>query len=103
MTYEEIKEIRANKPFISKEGAEYSQMIDAAIEKQIPKKPRFVDYKFYKSTFAHCPNCNYCFGETKPKMCVNVSSMKMLMRSEKMCSCEKCGQRIDFTEEGAEE
>lgn len=74
-----------------------------SLEKQIPKKPIFVYFEFDKSTCAYCPNCYYCFGETKPTMCMNTRTMKMLMRSEKMCSCEKCGQRIDFTEEGVEE
>lgn len=74
-----------------------------ALEKQIPKKPIFVYFRFDKSTCAYCPSCDHCFGETKPTMCMNVTTMKMLMRNGKMCSCGKCGQRIDFTEEGAEE
>lgn len=103
MNINALNAVCGQKDFWDYEFEKALEMAIEALKKQIPKKPRFVDVKFCKYTFAYCPNCNLCFGETKPKMCAYVRDKKMLMRSEKMCSCEKCGQRIDFTEEGAEE
>ncbi len=78
------------------------RMAIKALEMQIPKKPTFTDFNFdgIKSTCAYCPNCDCSFGEIAPSVCANIHTMKLLFRYDrKMCSCERCGQRIDWGNE----
>ena len=62
MTFEEVKRIRENPTFKNCDNAELSEMIDKAIEKQIPKK-----CKGFKDTcscgygvFPHMSYCSQC-------------------------------------------
>lgn len=92
MTYEEIKEIRANKTFISKEGAEYSQMIDAAIEKQIPKKVVVEE--------SECETLDMETGEWFPDIREDwicpVCGEYAIPYDYKYCC--NCGQKLDWSE-----
>lgn len=63
------------------------KLIDVAIEKQIPKKPRFEGDGYWRGELVYdtwiCPNCNtdYEVGTDTHKYCPN------------------CGQAIDWSEE----
>lgn len=93
MTYEEVKRIRNEHPARGVDNHELARMIDAAIEKQIPKKPILIEDKMYC-----CPNKG-CWNNLlfKYKVYPNVLNEKKGLRF-----CLACGQRIDW-EEGAEE
>lgn len=96
MTNEEaLNQINSTNPFMqgSNKQEEYFDMIRKAIEKQIPKKPQYVDTRFrhhgrkisdgssldkcYK-----CPNCN--------------SHIFHVFDTEKCC--QYCGQALDWSD-----
>ena len=81
MTYEDVKRIRQNPTAEDVDNAELSRMIDAAIEKQIRKKPILqgdgISYR--------CPVCNRDVGFVD------------LLASETQPYCD-CGQAIDWSD-----
>ena len=87
MTYEEVKEIRNNGEIEHANIRELQKLIDVAIEKQIPKKPRFEGDGYWRGELVYdtwiCPNCDtdYEVGTDTHKYCPN------------------CGQAIDWSEE----
>jgi len=87
MTYEEVKKIRNNGEIEHANIRELQKLIDVAIEKQIPKKPRFEGDGYWRGELVYdtwiCPNCNtdYEVGTDTHKYCPN------------------CGQAIDWSEE----
>ena len=87
MTYEEVKKIRTNGEIEHANIRELQKLIDVAIEKQIPKKPRFEGDGYWRGELVYdtwiCPNCNtdYEVGTDTHKYCPN------------------CGQAIDWSEE----
>ena len=87
MTYEEVKKIRNNGEMEHANIRELQKLIDVAIEKQIPKKPRFEGDGYWRGELVYdtwiCPNCNtdYEVGTDTHKYCPN------------------CGQAIDWSEE----
>ena len=87
MTYEEVKEIRNNGEIEHAIIRELQKLIDVAIEKQIPKKPRFEGDGYWRGELVYdtwiCPNCDtdYEVGTDTHKYCPN------------------CGQAIDWSEE----
>lgn len=78
MTYEEVKRIRQNPTLDDIDNKELAEMIDNAIEKQIPKKP--VDKSIENIKFMLCP----CCGNN------NILSL------DKYCS--DCGQALDWSD-----
>lgn len=79
MTYEEVKRIRQNPTPEDIDNEELSKMIDAAVEKQIPKKPlnkQLVDNGYRWQWI--CPNCNTIKITTENQFC-----------------CD-CGQALDW-------
>lgn len=87
MTYEEVKKIRNNGEIEHANIRELQKLIDIAIEKQIPKKPRFEGDGYWRGELVYdtwiCPNCDtdYEVGTDTHKYCPN------------------CGQAIDWSEE----
>ncbi len=87
MTYEEVKKIRNNGEIEHANIRELQKLIDVAIEKQIPKKPRFEGDGYWRGELVYdtwiCPNCDtdYEVGTDTHKYCPN------------------CGQAIDWSEE----
>ena len=87
MTYEEVKKIRNNGEIEHANIRELQKLIDVAIEKQIPKKPRFEGDGYWRGELVYdtwiCPNCDtdYEVGPDTHKYCPN------------------CGQAIDWSEE----
>ena len=87
MTYEEVKKIRNNGKIEHANIRELQKLIDIAIEKQIPKKPRFEGDGYWRGELVYdtwiCPNCDtdYEVGTDTHKYCPN------------------CGQAIDWGEE----
>ena len=87
MTYEEVKKIRNNGEIEHAIIRELQKLIDVAIEKQIPKKPRFEGDGYWRGELVYdtwiCPNCDtdYEVGTDTHKYCPN------------------CGQAIDWSEE----
>jgi len=93
MTYEDVKRIRNNPKMKDIDSKELSKMIDVAIEKQIPKKPKYVDTRFRHhgkqisdglslDKCYECPNCWTCIFH--------------VWDSEKYCP--KCGQALDWSD-----
>ena len=77
MTYEDVKRIRENPGADTCDNDALRRMIDAAIEKQIPKKPKMDnDNGIYEVEV-----CPYC--------------MRRLFPYEHHC---KCGQALDWSE-----
>ena len=61
MNYKDVKRIRENPTMDDVDNKELSKMIDAALEKQIPKKAIKLGYnplKLICSISYICPNCN---------------------------------------------
>ena len=58
-----------------------------AMQKQIPKKPEFIENKYLNSFKYYCPQCRFYFG-TKEK-----HSIVLLDMSD---HCPECGQTIDW-------
>lgn len=87
MTYEEVKRIRENPTAEDCDCKELSDMIDKAIEKQIPKEPRVIGQWYL------CPTCydNYGFSYDI------LVGMRGLKTGE--CYCLNCGQRIDWEDD----
>ena len=87
MTYEEVKKIRNNGEIEHANIRELQKLIDVAIEKQIPKKPRFEGDGYWRGELVYdtwiCPNCDtdYEVGTDTHKYCPN------------------CGQAINWSEE----
>lgn len=87
MTYEEVKKIRNNGKIEHTNIRELQKLIDIAIEKQIPKKPRFEGDGYWRGELVYdtwiCPNCgtDYEVGTDTHK------------------HCPSCGQAIDWGEE----
>ena len=91
MTFEDVKRIRKNPIAESCDILELHNLIDIAIEKQIPKKPIYVDTRF-RNHGRHisdgssldkcykCPNCN--------------SHIFHIFDGEKCCV--HCGQALDW-------
>ncbi len=79
MTYEDVKRIRENPGADVCDNNVLSRMIDAAVEKQIAKKPR------HKKTdiTVYCPVCGECVGYIDA------------LSSFVMNYCNNCGQKID--------
>lgn len=78
MTFEEVKRIRENPTAEDVDNAELHKMIDLAIEKQTPKKPRTNGDNWFC-----CRNC----GET-------FSLANTLHKRNKYCG--ECGQALDW-------
>lgn len=108
MTYEDVKRIRENPTAEDVDNKELHNMIDLAIEKQIPKKPIkeiWVDDEKRKGDVRlatesdvltkdnHgiinlCPNCNE-----------RVMRYKYLRPpKDKDCYCKYCGQALDWSD-----
>ena len=88
MTYEEIKEIRDKHPEKGVDNKELARMIDAAIERQIPKKPTFEDVgNVFGGILRICGAC----GDR-----VVISAKAMEFENY----CRRCG--VKLKEEGAE-
>lgn len=95
MTYEDVKRIRQNTTTENVDNAELSRMIDAAIKKQIRKKPNLV--KFKKTTIAYCPSCGNSFGELKPVPCIYITMQLSAYNNHQATACDCCGQAIDWS------
>ena len=89
MTYEDVKRIRLNPTVEDCDNEELSKMIDAAIEKQIPKKPT------HEATLYKCFTCPTCknvidefieFVPDQPK--IRVTTLH----------CKYCGQALDWSD-----
>ena len=59
MTFEDVKRIRANPSFEDCENKELSNLIDIALEKQIPKKPILDTISPSGVKWFRCPVCNH--------------------------------------------
>lgn len=60
-----------------------------ALERQIPKKPEFVEDEYLNSFKCYCPQCGFYFG-TKGKHSVVLFDMPKY--------CPKCGQVTDWSD-----
>ena len=80
MTFEDVKRIRQNPTAEDVDNQELHKMIDLAVEKQIPKKPRVNDDSWFC-----CRNC----GET-------FSLANTVHRKNKYCG--NCGQALDWSD-----
>lgn len=78
MTFEDVKRIRQNPTAEDVDNQELHKMIDLAVEKQIPKKPRTNEDGWFC-----CRNC----GET-------FSLSNTLHKRNKFCG--ECGQALDW-------
>ena len=88
MTYEDVKRIRQNPTIADVDNKELSEMIDEAVERQIPKKPiyqadGYSDGELVYDTWL-CPNCDTAYE-------VDIDEYNY---------CPNCGQAIDWSEEG---
>lgn len=83
MTFEDVKKIRENPTAEDVDNKELHKMIDVAVEKQIPKKPKLA---YYESEFVNY-HCAYC-GEAQGKQ-VNKRWQKY---------CPHCGQALDWSD-----
>lgn len=72
MTFEDVKRIRENPTAEDVDNRELHRLIDIAIEKQIPKKPKVI---FDEYSYFECGNCGeaiYCSDELKThRYCLN--------------------------------
>lgn len=84
-------EDKQNENKFSKDNYEAVDLAIQALEKQIPKKPTIIDYKKYIGTVKNaeflrgaywCPNC---------RQAIKCGTF-----------CNKCGQRLDWSEESDE-
>lgn len=87
MTYEEVKKIRNNGQVDHPNIRELQELIDIAIEKQIPKKPHFEGDGYWNGALVYdtwvCPNCDTDYE----------------VETDKYKYCPNCGQKIDWSEE----
>lgn len=74
MTYEDVKRIREKPTIEDCDNKELARMIDEAIEKQIPKKPKDTDWLY-------CPSCGIVLDVIEQKN-----------------YCGDCGQKIDWSD-----
>lgn len=96
MSEEEYVKIMDNSNFMIDSANPYDMEIKEALEKQIPMKPKAVEVDMegmdmetgeeytYKMDEAHCINCNSVIGNEYDRF------------SEQYCN--KCGQKIDWSE-----
>ena len=84
MTYEDVKRIRQNPTMEDVDNEELSKMIDAAIEKQIAKKP--YKRKEHKQNDYYCTVCNRYLGD----------DMELKHACLQPEYCEHCGQALDW-------
>ena len=72
MTFEDVKKIRENPTAEDVDNRELHKLIDIALEKQIPKKPKVI---FDEYSYFECGNCGeaiYCSDELKThRYCLN--------------------------------
>lgn len=92
MTFEEVKIARED-PEFECDNLEFQRMIDIAIEKQIPKKPKILNYQpLIKAGWKHeCPNCGCAVGKNK------FTDYEYLEEYEEYCT--QCGQALDWSED----
>ena len=79
MNYEDVKRIRENPTMDDVDNKELSKMIDAALEKQVPKKPNIHGIREGReiNTISYtCPMCNEHIGRDR--------------------YCKHCGQALDW-------
>ena len=83
MTYEDVKRIRLNPSVEDFDNEELSKMIDAAVEKQIPKKPIKINetYNAERGEWVADYECPYCGNP---------------YADDSYCSC--CGQALDWSD-----
>ena len=84
MTFEDVKRIRQNPTAEEVDYQELHKMIDLAVEKQIPKKPRVDDDSWYC-----CPRCDETFF-----------MWDKLRR--RLLYCGNCGQKLDWSKADAQ-
>ena len=73
MTFEDVKRIRENPTAEDCDNKELARMIDLAIEKQIPKKPKIYNNVYPKDLY-ECPDCQCGLranASWKDKYCCN--------------------------------
>lgn len=92
MTFEDVKRIRLKPTFVDVDNEELAKMLDIAVERRIPKKPRFYDSKFRQRgekygryvTIEDAYNCPYC----------NCT----VWGTDKNNFCDNCGQALDWSD-----
>lgn len=72
-----------------KQASDAWKMAIEALERQIPKKPEFVEDEYLNSFKCYCPQCGFYFG-TKGKHSVVLFDMPKY--------CPKCGQVTDWSD-----
>ena len=90
MTYEEVKKIRNNGQVEHPNIRELQELIDIAIEKQIPKKPQTMKVAVDKLKIG---SANWCKGTTVYRCPVCKNYISKLYKY-----CFECGQKIDWGE-----
>lgn len=85
MTYEDVKQIRNNPTLADVDNEELAKLIDKAIEKQIPKKPK---EEWDKPLFSDDNGCLF-----QHLMCSNCGKMEV---NKIDYFCPYCGQKIDW-------
>ena len=75
MTFEDVKRIRQNPTAEDVDNQELHKMIDLAVEKQIAKKPKYIEGDY---DMPLCPNCGMSVDENEE------------------IHCSTCGQAIDW-------
>jgi endogenous inhibitor of DNA gyrase (YacG/DUF329 family) len=85
-----IAEVEWNYPM---EYAKAFECTISALEKQIPKKPKILNYQpLIKAGWKHeCPNCGCAVGKNK------FTDYEYLEEYEEYCT--QCGQALDWSEE----
>ena len=90
MTYEEaINRIKEGEPFSEIYSAEWEgakQKAIEALEKQIPKNPKYSGND--EQDTVYCPSCGFTFG-----FCDEVHYFSI-----NPSYCEECGQKLDWSE-----
>lgn len=96
MTNEEaLNQINSTNPFMqgSNKQEEYFDMIRKAIEKQIPKKPQYVDTRFrhHGRKISDGSSLDKCYK------CPNCNSHVFHVFDTEKC-CQYCGQALDWSD-----
>ena len=82
MIEEAIEQLQLNKPSAYSELRNSIDMAIAALEKQIPKKPKEVEKKYWNDYV--CPNCEKLLGNS-------------IQVYQEKC-CHYCGQALNWSE-----
>lgn len=88
MTFSDVKRIRENPSFEDVDNNELSELIDIAIEKQIPKKIIVKKLLFDTLDFI-CPRC----AKKQISRCAGV-----WVAGQKFKYCSDCGQKLDWSD-----